>query len=150
LFGLFIGMTLVGALYRLIGDYFAARQSDAAILAVYAVAAWPLVNGQETIVALGLFGVFKAMLFFALVIMLTTAIQRRWATRLRQGRFAGANGWGRGRRRDRRPARLASYPPGPFPARLHGITIGSSARRPAFWTSVAEPVNSAATAPRRR
>jgi hypothetical protein len=80
LLGLIVGMPLVGAVYRVIGDYFGARRSDSAILAVYAVAAWQLVNGQETIVALGLFGVFKAMLFFAVLILLTTAIQRRRAS----------------------------------------------------------------------
>lgn len=79
LLGLVIGMPLIGGFYRLIGDYFEARGRDVAILAVYAVTAWQFVNGQETIIAVGLVGVFKLMLVFALMISLATAIQRRWA-----------------------------------------------------------------------
>ena len=79
LLGLLVGMPLVGGLYRLIGDYFADRTYNSAILAVYSVAAWELLNGQENIIALGLVGNLKLMVVFALMMVLTTAIQRRWA-----------------------------------------------------------------------
>lgn len=78
LLGLLIGMLLVGGFYRLLGDYFIDRNHDAAILAVYAVIAWQLLNGQENIMALGIVGNIKLMLILAVMIVLTTAIQRRW------------------------------------------------------------------------
>lgn len=80
LLGILIGMPLIGGFYRMLGDYFSERRRDGAILAVYAVTAWQLINGQETIIALGLIAIFKVMLVFALMIIVTTAIQRRWGT----------------------------------------------------------------------
>lgn len=77
LLGVLLGMPLIGGFYRLLGDYFSERKRDGAILAVYAVTAWQLVNGQETIIALGLVAIVKIMLVFAFMIMVTTAIQRR-------------------------------------------------------------------------
>jgi hypothetical protein len=63
--GVLLGMPLVGALGRLLNDYFASRRSDPSVAAIYMVAAWLVVNGQENIFALGFVSVVKTMLVLA-------------------------------------------------------------------------------------
>lgn len=75
--GVLLGMPLVGSVFRFIEQYFQARTTDAAILAVYAVAAWYLIGSQETIIALGLVSLIKLMLIVAGMLILIIAIQRR-------------------------------------------------------------------------
>jgi hypothetical protein len=74
--GMVLGMAVIGAFLRLVGDYFIGRKDDPAALAVYATAAWELVNGQESIVAVGLFGVVKLMLVLGLLLALVNKIQQ--------------------------------------------------------------------------
>jgi hypothetical protein len=82
--GIIVGMPILGCLYRLINDIFAARQTDPLIAAIYAVCLWPLISGMEVIVALGVFGVIKLAAFFVLCIVAfqwlgqSTERRRRW------------------------------------------------------------------------
>ena len=69
LLGLVFGMPLIGAVYRLINDVLAARATNPGTLALWAVAVWPLVHGQESIVAVGLIGVLKTLLLWVLVVV---------------------------------------------------------------------------------
>ena len=59
--GVILGMPVLGAVYRAINDFLGARSSDPGALALYAVSAWPLIYGLETIVVLGLVGVLKGL-----------------------------------------------------------------------------------------
>lgn len=76
LVGVVVGMCIVGGFYRLLADYFAGRRSEPLALAVYAVAAWDVINLQESIVAVGLFGLIKLMLFLLLVLAAAGGLQR--------------------------------------------------------------------------
>jgi hypothetical protein len=58
-------MALVGAVYRGVGDYLAARCDDAVALAIYAGIAWPIVSSQETILASGMTGMLKTLVVFS-------------------------------------------------------------------------------------
>jgi hypothetical protein len=58
-------MALVGAVYRGVGDYLAARGDDAVALAIYAGIAWPIVSSQETILASGMTGMLKTLVVFS-------------------------------------------------------------------------------------
>jgi hypothetical protein len=72
-------MIAVGAVYRAIGDYLAARGDDPAALAIYAGLAWPILSSQETILASGLTGVLKILVAFTVVmgVLITLASRRR-------------------------------------------------------------------------
>jgi uncharacterized membrane protein len=74
--GMVVGMGVVGAVYRLMAEYFHRRRSDPLALAVFSVTAWSLINLQESIVAVGLFGLLKLMLFLLLVLALASRVQR--------------------------------------------------------------------------
>lgn len=74
--GIVIGMFFVGALYRLLGIYFAGRRTHAGALAVYAISAWPLINAQESILAGGLMGTIKTMAVLAFVLILFGRVQQ--------------------------------------------------------------------------
>jgi hypothetical protein len=74
--GIVVGMLLVGAIYRLIGDYFGGRTSDPVALAVYAVSAWNVINLQEAILAVGLFGLIKLMVFLLLALAVANRVQQ--------------------------------------------------------------------------
>jgi hypothetical protein len=74
--GIILGMFVLGAVYRVIGDYFAGRHKEAASLAVYAASAWPLINAQEAIIAGGLIGIIKGMAVFALALAACLGLQQ--------------------------------------------------------------------------
>jgi hypothetical protein len=74
--GLIIGMFLIGAAYRVLDGYLIARRDDIVALAIYAVIAWPLINGQESIVADGLVGVIKVMAVLALALVFARTMLR--------------------------------------------------------------------------
>jgi hypothetical protein len=74
--GVIFGMPLVGALYRLMNDYLRTRQGDRGVLALYAVLAWPIIGGQEVILAVGLFGVIKAAILLTLSLLLLRKVLR--------------------------------------------------------------------------
>jgi hypothetical protein len=76
--GMVLGMWVVGAVYRLVADYFGRRRSDPVALAVFSVAAWSIINLQESIIAVGLFGLIKLMVFLLLVLVAASRIQRAW------------------------------------------------------------------------
>jgi len=82
LLGLFIGMPIVGALYRALNDYLRPRSWSPAYLAIYSVMAWPLVIGHETILALGLAGVARSIIVYALLIILLDRLHRHSAASL--------------------------------------------------------------------
>jgi hypothetical protein len=66
--GVILGMPIVGALYRAINDFLAARWSDPAALAVYSVITWPLIYGLESIIVLGVVGALKLLLISTVLI----------------------------------------------------------------------------------
>jgi hypothetical protein len=70
LIGILFCAPLVGGVYRAISVYFARRRNDPATLALYAGLAWPLVNGHETILAMGLFGVLKVTALYVVLLVL--------------------------------------------------------------------------------
>lgn len=74
LLGILLGMPLVGALYRLINDYLRPRAGSPFVLALYALAAWPFISGLETIVALGLIGVIKMLIFLGGILLIVGKI----------------------------------------------------------------------------
>jgi hypothetical protein len=74
--GMVVGMVAIGGIYRLMADYFHGRRSDPVALAVFSVVAWDLINLQESIVAVGVFGLLKLMVFLLLVLALATRLQR--------------------------------------------------------------------------
>ena len=74
-------MFLIGSIYRLVADYFRARQTDAVALAVYAVAAWPLINSQESVIAGGVLGLIKFMVVLALTLLVMARVQYMWSRR---------------------------------------------------------------------
>ena len=83
--GVAVGMLFVGALYRLINDYFSARRGSALVLALYAATAGALVSGEETILALGLVGVLKtAILIWLLLILLARGVPAVTPERVRR------------------------------------------------------------------
>jgi hypothetical protein len=65
--GFVMGMPIIGAIYRLINDYFRSRRDNPYALAIYALAAWPFVSGLETIIAIGLIGVVKTLVFLGVL-----------------------------------------------------------------------------------
>jgi hypothetical protein len=73
-FGVAIGMVLVGSCYRLIGEYFNHRRHDPVAGAIYAAAAWPLIVGQETIIAGGLIGNVKQIALTTILVVLVMFI----------------------------------------------------------------------------
>lgn len=81
--GVAIGMAVLGTVFRALNDYFAARDSDPAALAVYSIAALPLINSLESIVAVGLAGLFKSVFVLLLLLWATTAVAERLARRTR-------------------------------------------------------------------
>lgn len=66
--GVFFGLVLVGAVYRVIGDYYGRRRDDPLALAIYATVAWAIVNTQETVVAAGVIGVLKQLAIFTVML----------------------------------------------------------------------------------
>ena len=72
--GLIVGMFFIGAAYRVLDGYLIGRRYDIVGLAIYAVVAWPLINGQETIVAAGLVGAIKVMAVLALALMFARTV----------------------------------------------------------------------------
>jgi hypothetical protein len=68
--GVIVGMALVGSLYRAINDFLGSRRSDPAAVATYAVIAWPLLNGVESIIVVGLVGVLKFVVVDTVLIWL--------------------------------------------------------------------------------
>lgn len=99
--GIMLGMPVVGAFYRLLNDYFKERSVDPASLAIYSVVAWPIINGHEVTLAVGLVGVLKATILLSCVLLIINRfnIPRR-EVRLRssferesspRGAYAGPN-----------------------------------------------------------
>ena len=80
--GLVVGMALLGAVYRALNDYFAARRSDPATLALYSIAALPLINGLESIVAVGLMGLLKTLFVMMLLLWGANGVARRLSRRV--------------------------------------------------------------------
>jgi hypothetical protein len=74
--GMVVGMVAIGGIYRLMADYLHRRWSDPVALAVFSVVAWDLINLQESIVAVGVFGLLKLMVFLLLAMALATGLQR--------------------------------------------------------------------------
>jgi hypothetical protein len=66
-------MAVLGSVFRGINDYFAARDSDPAPLAVYSISAVPLINGLESIVAVGLLGLLKTLVVMMLLLWAANA-----------------------------------------------------------------------------
>jgi hypothetical protein len=81
--GVAIGMAVLGAVFRALNDYFAARASDPAALAIYSISALPLINGLESIMAVGLAGLFKSVFVMLLLLWATTAVAERISRRTR-------------------------------------------------------------------
>lgn len=73
--GLLLVMPLMGAFYRVVAEYFRDRRADPAILAVYAVLAWPFIVGHENIVALSVGGFVKLAAVIMLALLLVGAIR---------------------------------------------------------------------------
>jgi hypothetical protein len=74
--GTIVGMMAIGAIYRLLADYLHRRRSDPVALAVFSVVAWDLINLQESIVAVGVLGLLKLLVFLLLAMALATRLQR--------------------------------------------------------------------------
>ena len=66
--GLILGMPIVGAVYRLFGEYMRDRRRSPGTLAAYAVLAWPIISAHESILAVGVVGVTKTLLIYGLVL----------------------------------------------------------------------------------
>jgi hypothetical protein len=81
--GVVIGGAALGAVFRALNDYFAARDSEPAALAVYSITALPLINCLESIVAVGLVGLLKSVFVMLLLLWATTAVAERLSTRAR-------------------------------------------------------------------
>lgn len=75
-----LGMVVSGLLFRFFSDLTAARQQDPLALALYAVLAWPLINGLGNIFAAGFLGLVKLGVALSVVTVCATwlgAGQRR-------------------------------------------------------------------------
>jgi hypothetical protein len=83
--GVVVGMAVLGALYRGLNDYLGARDSDPAALAVYSISAVPLVNGLESIVAVGLIGLLKTLVVTLLLLWAAIALAERLSRLRRRG-----------------------------------------------------------------
>jgi hypothetical protein len=68
--GILLLMPLCGAVYRAIDHVLSARDRSPAVLAMYSVAAWPLVQSPGTIFALGSMGLIKLLAFYATVLLI--------------------------------------------------------------------------------
>jgi uncharacterized membrane protein len=77
--GIVMGMFIIGSVYRLMANYFLGRRTDAVALAVYAVAAWPLVNSQESVIAGGVLGLMKFMVVLAITLLVISRVQHMWS-----------------------------------------------------------------------
>jgi len=75
--GLVLGMSVVGAVYRLLSDILGGRRDSPVALAIYGTVAWDLVAGQEVILALGLIGTVKTMLVLWLITLGVATLFRR-------------------------------------------------------------------------
>lgn len=74
--GIVFGMFAIGAVYRMISQYFIGRCDSPIALAVYAVAAWPLINSQESVIAGGVLGMIKFMAVLAITLLAVVRLQR--------------------------------------------------------------------------
>jgi hypothetical protein len=81
--GVALGMAALGAVFRAFNDYLAARDSDPAALGVYSIAALPLINGLESIVAVGVAGLFKSVFVMLVLLWAAIAVAERLSRRLR-------------------------------------------------------------------
>jgi hypothetical protein len=80
--GVVAGMTVLGAVCRGLNDYFADRHFEPVALALYSVAALPLINGLESIVAVGLVGLLKALFVMIVLIWVAKAVAERLSRRV--------------------------------------------------------------------
>jgi hypothetical protein len=80
--GVVAGMAVLGAVFRGLNDYFADRDSEPVALALYSVAALPLVNGLESIVAVGLIGLLKTLFVMIVLIWAANAVAERLSGRI--------------------------------------------------------------------
>lgn len=77
LLGVVVGMPLVGLLYRVVSTALQSRRGDPGVLALYAVASWPLLESHENVIALGLVGTIKVLLVLGLLFWVASAF-RLW------------------------------------------------------------------------
>jgi hypothetical protein len=80
--GVLAGMAVLGAVFRGLNDYFADRDSEPVTLALYSVAALPLINGLESIVAVGLIGLLKTLFVMMVLIWAANAVAERLSRRI--------------------------------------------------------------------
>jgi hypothetical protein len=83
LIGVFLAMPLIGAVYWWLADVLRNRSDQPVVLAIYAVAAWPIVQSQGTITAQGLMGVLKLVAVLSLVVAAVNGPARVIASRMR-------------------------------------------------------------------
>jgi hypothetical protein len=67
--GVAVGMAVVGAMYRLFDEYMKRRTREVFPLALYSVIAWPLIIGQESVIAMGIAGLIKQTIFYVLIVL---------------------------------------------------------------------------------
>jgi hypothetical protein len=80
--GVVLGMVVLGAVFRGLNDYFAARDSEPVALALYSIAALPLINGLESIVAVGIVGLLKTLFVMILLLWAANAVAERLSRRI--------------------------------------------------------------------
>jgi hypothetical protein len=86
--GVVAGMAVLGAVFRGLNDYFADRHSEPVTLALYSVAALPLINGLEGIVAVGVIGLLKTLFVMIVLIWAANAVAERLSRRIALVRVA--------------------------------------------------------------
>ena len=74
LIGIILGMPIVGAVYRLYGDFLRDRRNTPMVLALYAVLAWPIISAHEAILAVGVVGMAKVIALDLLVLLLVSRL----------------------------------------------------------------------------
>jgi hypothetical protein len=62
--GILFGMPVIGGLFRVLSSYLRERGTDPLAMAIYASLGWAIVNGEESIVAVGLVGIFKLVVLY--------------------------------------------------------------------------------------
>jgi hypothetical protein len=80
--GVVAGMAVLGAVFRGLNDYFADRHSEPVTLALYSVAALPLINGLESIVSVGVIGLLKTLFVMIVLIWAANTVAERLSRRI--------------------------------------------------------------------
>jgi len=93
--GLGIGMVLVGMILSAVDASMKMRNTHVVALALYALTAWPLIQGMETTVAVGLFGLMRTTVLYAVILMYLGSAPSKASTFGRETEAALTNRSGR-------------------------------------------------------